>query len=90
MKISYTRTFIKKINKLPKIIRDKAEKQEEIFKNDFSDRRLKTHKLSGKLKGLYSFSVDGSYRIIFEIVGNEDKSKKIYFHTIGKHDEVYD
>lgn len=50
------------------------------------DKALKTHKLSGKLEGLYSCSLDFQYRIILSIVIVDDK---IYLVDIGTHDEVY-
>jgi len=62
-------------------IRDKIE----IFKINPFDSRLKTHKLSGKLQDLYSFSLDYDYRIIFSFFEKE----KVIFENIGKHDEVY-
>ena len=46
---------------------------------------LKTHKLSGKLKELWSFSVDYDERILFYFTEDE----KAVFVDIGSHDEVY-
>ena len=65
---------------LPTEIKRKAEKKEIIFKKNPRDSRLKTHKLHGKLKKLWSFSIDKSYRIIFEFMG-----KDIIFLDIGTH-----
>lgn len=56
----------------------------EIFVSDPFDRRLRTHKLSGKLKELWSFSVTYDNRIIFYFEG-----EKAVFIDIGTHDEVY-
>jgi mRNA-degrading endonuclease YafQ of YafQ-DinJ toxin-antitoxin module len=47
--------------------------------------KLKTHKLSGKLKELWSFSVDYDERILFYFIEDE----KAVFVDIGSHDEVY-
>jgi addiction module RelE/StbE family toxin len=46
---------------------------------------LKTHKLSGKLKDLWSFNVTGDVRVVF------DKSQKnvIILVDIGSHSELY-
>jgi len=55
-----------------------------FIKNPF-DHRLKTHKLQGKLKDLWSFSIDYDLRVIFYFT-EDDKS---VFVDIGKHDEVY-
>ncbi|WP_239121239.1 MULTISPECIES: type II toxin-antitoxin system YafQ family toxin [Spirulina sp. CCY15215] len=46
---------------------------------------LKTHKLSGKLKKLWSFSVDYDNRVLFYFMEDE----KAVFVDIGSHDEVY-
>ncbi|WP_084111892.1 type II toxin-antitoxin system RelE/ParE family toxin [Gloeomargarita lithophora] len=59
-------------------------KLEQFIQNPFEP-SLKTHKLSGKLKGLWSFSVDYSIRIIFYFTEDE----KAIFVDIGNHNEVY-
>jgi len=47
--------------------------------------QLKTHKLTGKLQDLWSFSIDYDLRVIFYFV-NETNA---VFVDIGSHDEVY-
>ena len=59
----------------------------ELFINDPFDSKLKTHKLSGKLKGLWSFSIEYDLRVVFFFTN--DKTKKAVFVDIGTHDEVY-
>lgn len=49
------------------------------------EQSLKTHKLSGKLKGLWSFSVEYDERVLFYFT--EDGNA--VFVDIGSHDEVY-
>jgi mRNA-degrading endonuclease YafQ of YafQ-DinJ toxin-antitoxin module len=51
------------------------------------DAKLKTHKLSGKLKDLWGFSVGFNLRVVFYFTNN--KPKKAIFIDIGTHDEVY-
>ncbi|RUT05845.1 hypothetical protein DSM107010_54330 [Chroococcidiopsis cubana SAG 39.79] len=46
---------------------------------------LKTHKLSGKLKEFWSFSVDYNERVLFYFI----EEGKAMFVDIGSHDEVY-
>jgi mRNA-degrading endonuclease YafQ of YafQ-DinJ toxin-antitoxin module len=48
---------------------------------------LKAHKLSGKLKGLWSFSIEQDIRVIFYFT--KEKPKKVVFVDIGTHNEVY-
>ena len=57
----------------------------EIFMNDPYDARLKTHKLSGQLKDLWSFRVEYDLRVIFYF----SEETKAVFMDIGTHDEVY-
>ncbi|MCD6567924.1 MAG: type II toxin-antitoxin system mRNA interferase toxin, RelE/StbE family [Dehalococcoidia bacterium] len=46
---------------------------------------LRTHKLSGKLRGLWAFVVAYDCRIVFQFLDEQD----ILLIDIGKHDEVY-
>lgn len=46
---------------------------------------LKTHSLSGNLKGYHSFRIDYDYRVVFEYI-NDDH---VLFTNIGTHDQVY-
>jgi len=59
----------------------------ELFANEPFAPLLKTHKLTGKLKDLWSFSVDYDLRVIFYFT--DDKPKKAVFVDIGTHKEVY-
>lgn len=59
----------------------------EIFTIDPFSVKLKAHKLSGKLKGLWSFSIERDVRIVFYFT--KDKPPKAIFVDIGSHDEVY-
>ena len=81
MRIFYSPQFKREYRKLSDIIKDKAEKKEKIFRINPLDQRLKTHKLGGRLIGLWSFSIDYRYRIIFEFISREN----ITFHAIGDH-----
>ncbi len=81
MKIYYSGKFGREYRKLPLTVKKVAEQKEKIFRKDPFDPRLKTHKLKGPLKGFWSFSIDGKYRIIFELaVKNE-----VWFHSVGTH-----
>lgn len=85
MKIYYSTKFAKEYKKLPKKIKLAAEKKEKLFRENPYYPQLKTHKLTGKLKDYWSFSIDYQYRIIFEFA---DKNI-IWFHSIGTHG-IYD
>ena len=54
------------------------------------DPELKTHKLHGKLAGLWACEVEYDCRIVFAFENEPDTGKNlIVLADIGKHDEVY-
>jgi len=73
--------FKKMANKLPQQIKNKFLNLENIFLNNPFDPQLKTHKLHGKLKDHYSFSVTQDYRVIFEFINPQT----VIFLKIGTH-----
>lgn len=79
--IRYLPIFVRCFKKIPRDIRIAAARQEAILKTNPFDLRLNAHKLSGKLKKYWSFSVNYQYRIIFYFEGN----KIIVFYLIGDH-----
>ncbi len=81
---SFTKAFKKKI-KSNKSLYSQFQEKLDIFKENPFDPRLKTHKLTGKLKDLYSFSISHDLRIIFFFFGND----KVVFVDVGTYDEVY-
>lgn len=66
-------------------LEDKFWRRVELFKNDPFDPKLRTHKLSGKLKDLWSFSVEYDVRVIFSFADQA----RVVFVDIGSHKEVY-
>lgn len=81
---SFKRSF-KKVIKNNKSLEEKFWLAVELFCNDPFNERLHTHKLSGKLKGLWAFRIDYDLRLIFFF---SDKDHAV-FTDVGKHDEVY-
>lgn len=57
----------------------------EVFMNDPFDQALRTHKLSGKLKDYWSFSIEYDLRVIFYF---EDAETAVLI-DLGTHREVY-
>jgi len=82
---SFKRAFKKKI-KERKEIEDLFWETATLFIQDPFHSSLKTHKLTGKLKNLWSFSVEYDLRVIFYF---EENNSKAVFVDIGSHDEVY-
>lgn len=81
MKIYYSTKFAKEYRKLPLKVKISAEKKEKIFRKNPHESSLKTHKLTGKFKGYWAFSVDYQYRIIFEF----KDTNSVWFHSVGTH-----
>ncbi len=80
MVIYYYPSFLRQVKKLPKAIREFAVEQTKLFMKDPRDPVLKLHKLTGRLKGNFAFSINFRYRIVLEIRGNQ-----AFFHSIGDH-----
>jgi addiction module RelE/StbE family toxin len=57
----------------------------EIFTKEPFNPRLRTHKLTGKLSGLWAFSIDYDCRVIFKFLNDHE----VLLIDIGTHDEVY-
>lgn len=82
LKIAYKPTFLKTLNKLPRDLRDEAREKIELFQKEPDHSFLKTHKLTGKMSGMWSFSVNYEYRIIFQYLAKEE----VVLLAIGTHD----
>ena len=84
MQITYTRNFQKAFKNLPSNIQDFAEDKEKLFRVNPFHSSLRTHKLMGKQKGYWSFSINYSYRILFKFTNN----LTVEFLDIGTH-QIY-
>ncbi len=81
---SFKRAFRKRI-KNNKLLEVNFWEKVEIFSQNCFAKELKTHKLSGKLKDLWSFSIGYDLRVIFYFTNDG----KVVFIDIGSHKEVY-
>lgn len=79
--IFYSPEFKRDYKKLPKNLREQLKIRGLLFEINPFHPRLRTHKLSGKLKGVWSFSVDIHYRVIFEFLGDQE----ILLLRVGDH-----
>lgn len=84
MEIQYSPLFAKNYKNLPVKVKFLAEQKEKIFRENVFAPELRTHKLKGKMVGLWSFSVNHQYRVVFEFVAEN----LVQFHNIGSH-EIY-
>lgn len=74
--------FEKSYKKLPNRVKEKAKEKERIFRANPFDSRFDTHKLHGKYKEYWAFTIIGQYRIMFAF----SNSDKVDFINIGPHD----
>jgi len=81
VRIYFSSKFGREYKKLPMEVKEAAEEKEKLFRINPFDPMVKTHKLTGKLKDYWSFSVNSKYRIIFEFV----KEDIVWFHSVGSH-----
>jgi addiction module RelE/StbE family toxin len=56
-----------------------------LFMEDPYNVKLRTHKLTGSLKDLWSFSIEYDLRVVFYFT----KDNEAIFEDIGNHNEVY-
>lgn len=82
--VYYSSDFKKSLNKLPGSDKRQAKKKIQLFLKDPFAPPLKTHKLLGKLKNYWSFSVNYRVRILFEFIDEES----VGFIDIGTH-QIY-
>jgi len=82
MKVAYTPQFVRMFRKLEPALKEEALEKIEMFTVDHTHPQLKAHKLKGKLKKRYSFSVNYQIRIIYTPIS----SSEVAFLAIGDHD----
>jgi len=85
VRIHYTSRFIRDLKKLSKDKQRLAVEREKMFKNDPFKNTLKTHKLTGKLKAYWAFSITHKDRVMFRFI----KRNEVIFYKIGSH-AIYD
>ena len=80
MEVLFTARFLRSFKKLSSDVQDDCYRAIDIFKKQANLEKIKFHKLHGKMNGLYSFSVNFSFRIIVK-----KEKKAVYFMDIGSH-----
>jgi len=87
MKIIFHKRFVKNFDKRIKpypALLNKFNERYQLFIKNKHNPILKTHSLTGLLKGKQSFSITGDIRVIFQ-----EKERIIEFLDIGTHNQVY-
>ena len=82
IELEYAPKFLKKLDKLESSVRDEAVWRIERFKNPRNHKALRVHKLHGRFKDRYAFSITNKVRIIFRY----ENPKFASILTIDDHD----
>ena len=80
----FKKTYRKRVKNEP-LLKKKFWTVLEIFSKDPFEPRLRTHKLSGKLEGLWALTVTFDCRLIFRFVEEDE----VLLIDICGHNEVY-
>lgn len=80
----FKRSYKKRISTI--VLRKKFWDALALFEQNPFDPKLGTHKLSGRLKGLWAFGLAYDSRVVFKFIEND---KSVLLIDIGTHDEVY-
>ncbi|HEY4510764.1 MAG TPA: type II toxin-antitoxin system RelE/ParE family toxin [Candidatus Paceibacterota bacterium] len=84
MRVFLTPQFVRMFDKLEHGLQEEAVERIETFKDTSSHRALRVHKLHGKHKNYYAFSVNYRYRIVFKY-SSAEKTEAILL-AVGDHD----
>jgi mRNA-degrading endonuclease YafQ of YafQ-DinJ toxin-antitoxin module len=88
-KLIYTNSYIKRAKRFLKLhpeLKGQYEKTLKLLEINPQHPSLRLHQLKGKLKDLYSISINISYRITIEFYIDD---KEIILVNVGHHDKVY-
>ena len=82
IKLQYAPKFLRQLSKLEPRLQKEALLKIELFKEKKNHRMLEVHKLKGRLSGSYVFSVNYTYRIVFDYISEKEAA----LLAIGDHD----
>ena len=82
MQINYTAKFIRQYSKLDFDLKKELKEKVNLFLDIRNHKQLKIHKLHGKLKSVYGFSINYKIRIVFKYLSKQEA----VFLVVGDHD----
>lgn len=88
MRILFSPEIVKELKKIKRNnlrLSKRVEKQLSLFQNNPQHVSLRTHKLQGNLKNMWSISITEKIRMVYLLLSYQ----AAYFVAIGTHDEVY-
>lgn len=80
--IVYRPEFVRNYRNLPTELKNETKEAIDLFKERDNHKLLKVHKLHGKMKDRYSFSVNFRYRIVFRYMNKNT----VALLSLGDHD----
>lgn len=80
--VKYTSRFIRQYEKSDVDLKEEVRGKIELFRDRGNHKMLKVHKLHGRLKNRYSFSVNYKFRIVFRYIGKDTAAML----AVGDHD----
>ncbi|MBK5284560.1 MAG: type II toxin-antitoxin system mRNA interferase toxin, RelE/StbE family [Bacteroidia bacterium] len=83
--VSFKRSYKKRVGSDTRLKKKFWDALKLFSENPFHT-KLKTHKLTGKLSGLWALSIDYDCRIVFKFLKD---TSEVLLIDIGSHDEVY-
>ncbi len=87
MEVSYTPSFVRMLKSLPETLITEALEKIDLFRDPKHHDPLRVHKLNGRMKGRFAFSVNYKTRVVFSYL--KKSPKEALLHAIGDHD-IYD
>ncbi len=85
MRVNFSHSFLKKLDKSPEKIRERFEERLGIFVENPFTSELSNHALQGNFAGRRSINITGDWRAIYKKVGEDD----VCFVAIGTHSQLY-
>ena len=80
--LEYAPSFLRQLKKLPVALQRETLDKILSFKDKKNHRKLEVHKLKGRLREKWSFSVNYSYRVVFKWLPNNSAG----LLAVGDHD----
>lgn len=82
IQITYAPSFLRQVGKLEADLQREVYEKVELFIRPENHQLLKVHKLHGRLKDLYSFSINYKFRVVFKYLAKNE----VALLSIGDHD----
>lgn len=80
--VSYRASFVRQYDRLEEELKEEVKEKLKLLRNKNNHERLRVHKLHGRFKKFWSFSVNYKMRIIFQF----ESDKELVIFDIGDHD----